>query len=349
MKPSVSINIVTWNSMRFLPKLLNSISEQTFENFSVLVIDNGSTDGVEAFVKTEYPNCKFLRNARNRGFSYAHNQGIRFVLDHCREESYNDNFILITNPDVILTPTFLEELVSGIGIEKKIGSFGGKILRAFGSNQSDGVFDNTVRSDMIDSTGINAHKNMTFTDRGAGELDEGQFNRNEQVFGISGALVLYRASALHNARYKDEFFDKDFFSYKEDVDLAWRLKTLGWNAMYNSNAVAYHFRGMFGKEKMSLFEKFLNRLKKSKVRSKYSTRNHLLLLIKNLRFTTFLLFAPRIILNELLRFVYVLIFETKNIGAYIESILLTPKIILKRMDLMKKKMITIKDLHKWFI
>ncbi len=77
-------------------------------------------------------------------------------------------------------------------------------------------------------------------------MDNGQYAEAERVFGLSGALVMYRATALQAVRFEDEFFDHDFFAYKEDVDLAWRLQHLGWDAWYEPRAIAHHYRGMYG-------------------------------------------------------------------------------------------------------
>ncbi|MEK7452042.1 MAG: glycosyltransferase, partial [Patescibacteria group bacterium] len=87
MSPTVFVHIVAWNSLSFLPDLLDSLFKQTYTDFSVLVIDNGSTDGVGAFLEEKYPNVRCLRNARNLGFSAAHNQGIRYVIEHVEQDA----------------------------------------------------------------------------------------------------------------------------------------------------------------------------------------------------------------------------------------------------------------------
>jgi len=92
--PKLSVHIVTWNSMRFLPDLLKSIMDQTYRDFNVLVIDNASTDGVEAFLREHYPDISFIRNARNLGFSAAHNQGIRYAVEHWPHTELQEHFIL---------------------------------------------------------------------------------------------------------------------------------------------------------------------------------------------------------------------------------------------------------------
>ena len=133
----LSIHIVSWNSMRFIPDLLRTLKEQTVQDFSVLLIDNGSTDGIESFIKEEYPQIALLRNARNLGFCGAHNQGIRYALEHWKTEDFQDRFILVTNPDILLTPTFLETLMHEVDQHPTVGAFGGKLRRAFGEHVAD--------------------------------------------------------------------------------------------------------------------------------------------------------------------------------------------------------------------
>lgn len=337
MYPRVSVNIVSWNGMKFIPELLESIFAQTYTDFSVLVVDNGSSDGVEAYVREHFPQVAFLRNARNLGFAPAHNQAIRYAIEHWDGDDLSDRFVLVTNQDAIFAPTFLEEIVRAAEKEPKAGSFQGKLRRAYTENPQDEALRETVRSERIDSTGLMPHRNRTFTDRGAGEMDAGQFDASTDIFGPTGALALYRASALQDVRYRDEFFDHDFFAYKEDADLAWRLRRLGWASRYVPPAVAYHYRGMFGKEKLGWLERIQNRRGKSSTRNWYSTRNHLLVLVKNLGFWSGLLALPWIVWFEARRLVYVLLFEPKTASAYVSALTLIPSILRKRSHLRRKK------------
>ena len=337
MYPRVSIHIVAYNSMDFLPELLKSIFAQTFQDFNVLVVDNASSDGVATFLRDEFPKVALIRNARNVGFSGAHNLAIRYAVDHWGDDDLTDRFVLITNPDVILSPTFLEEIVKAAENEPvTVGSFQGKLLRAFKQNAQDEVFCETVKSERIDSTGLAQHRNRTCTDRGAGELDKGQYDASTEIFGAAGALAFYRASTLQVLRYGDEFLDHDFFLYKEDVDLAWRAKKRGFTSRYVPKAVAYHHRAAYGAERQGWFARIKNRRGKSPMRNWYSTRNHLLLVLKNEGILSGLLALPWIAWFEFRRFVYVIVLETRNLSAYFSALMLAPKILKKRFSRVRK-------------
>ena len=75
-------------------------------------------------------------------------------------------------------------------------------------------------------------------DRGADQADVGQYERIEEVFGASGAAALYRRAMLEDVRVLGEYFDEDFFAYREDADLAWRARLLGWSCLYVPTALA---------------------------------------------------------------------------------------------------------------
>lgn len=349
MYPRVSIHIVAWNSMDFLPELLKSIFSQTFTDFNVLIVDNGSSDGLEPFLREHFPQATLIRNARNLGFSPAHNQAVRYAIEHWAAEDLSDRFVLVTNPDTIFTPTYLEEIVRAAEAQPTVGSFQGKLLRAYTEHAQDEVLRETVQSERIDSTGLQPNRNRTFTDRGAGEMDAGQYDERRDIFGVTGALGLYRASALHDARCFDEYFDHDFFVYKEDVDLAWRLRELGWPSSYVPSAVAYHYRCAFGKEKLGWMERIKNRRGKSGMRNRYSTRNHLLLLAKNERIWNGLLALPWIVWFELRRFGYVLLFETGNVGAYGSAFTMIPRMWRKRRNLFGRNKANARDMRGWFV
>lgn len=348
MYPRVSIHIVAWNSMEVLPDLLASIKKQSFKDFAVLVIDNASTDGVEKFIREHYPEVTYLRNVRNLGFTAAHNQGIRYAMSHWNPEDLHGRYVLVTNPDTIWNEDYLEKVVQAGDDHPNVGVVGGKLLRAFGENVADEVLKETVCSDVIDSTGFKARRTRNVCERGAGEMDKGQYNTQEEVFGITGALAMYRAEALQDVAFEQEYFDHQFFAYKEDVDLAWRLQWKGWKALYVPTAKAYHYRGMYGGEKMGWKERIKNRLTQSPTLRFYSTRNHCHLLLKNLAVTDIVFGWPFILFSEVRRFLYTCLFEPKNLRAYIAATTGAFLMLKKRRAIMRSRTQKAKELRGWF-
>jgi len=98
------------------------------------------------------------------------------------------------------------------------------------------------RTNLIDSTGIYFTRNMRHLDRGAEEIDRGQYDRMQYVFGASGAAAFFRRSFIEGVSVDGEFFDEEFFAFREDGDLAWRAQVMGWKCLYVPTAVAWHVR-----------------------------------------------------------------------------------------------------------
>ena len=213
----VSVHIVTFNSADDIEACLESLRRQTLPDFRIRVFDNASTDAT--IEKLKPADAGIIRSAVNTGFSKAHNVLIR---------DSQSEYVLVLNPDTILRPDFIETLVHGLDSRPDAGSAGGKLLR----------LDNIT----LDSTGIIMLRSQRHLDRGAGQPDAGQFDRPEDIFGPSAAAAMYRRTALDDACVLDEYFDEDFFAYREDADLAWRLRLLGWNSIYVPSAVAQHRR-----------------------------------------------------------------------------------------------------------
>jgi len=251
-RPLVSVVVVSYNSERDIARCLESVSRQTYSPLDVLVIDNDSSDGTEETVRGWATRVRFVRNSSNIGFAAAHNQGIRLSAGA---------YYLALNPDVEMTPAFVEELVKAMEVDPRVGSVSGKLLR----------FATVNGAPLIDSTGIYMTPSIRHLDRGSGKPDRGQYDRLQYVFGASGAAPLYRRRMLEAVSIDGECFDEDFFAYREDADLAWRAQLLGWRALYTPHAVARHERKVLPERRRSLPD----------VINMHSAKNRFLLRIKN--------------------------------------------------------------------
>jgi len=340
----VAINIVVWNSMKFLPQALKSIAGQTHRDFSVLIIDNASSDGTADYVRAEHPQVGYLRNFKNLGFARAHNQGIAHAAAH---PDGDDPLVLVTNPDIVLEPDFLERLVAALDRRPDAGSAGGKLLRIF--ERDAGGLKEQVRTTDLDSAGLRLMRSRRAVDRGSGSADDGRFDRPEEVFGLSGAAVLYRLSALRDAACGGEYFDEDFFAYKEDVDLAWRLRLKGRPALYVPSARAYHYRTAHGGEKATARQAAAGRRTRSKFVNFLSYRNHLLVLLKNEQSANFLRHFPFIFWYELRKFLYVLFREPSSLRAWPDLLRLLSKMRRKRRSIMRGAEVSAREMRRWFV
>lgn len=333
----VAVHIVSWNSLQHLPGCLDSIVHQQHQPIELLVIDNASVDGTESWLREHYPHIHLLRNTRNLGFARAHNQGLRIT---------ESPYVLMLNPDVILEPEWLTHGVRYLESHPEAGSFGGK-LRRF--EYSPDELREVRFSDIIDSTGLQGNRARHFVDRGSGTKDTGQYDHDQFVFGFSGACVLFRRRALESVRYKDEYIDEDFFAYKDDTDLAWRLQRQGWTAWYDHRALGYHHRTVQGQSLITDRLIARNHRSHSAVNSYYSYRNHWLMLIKHERAATLWRDGPWIGWYELKKFIFLLIRRPIVLRAWRDVWRLQKRMNMKAAFLDHQSKRSAMDIRKWFL
>src|SRR5215470_16399293 len=218
MMARVAVNIVTFNSAPDIAACLESLRRQLFRDFEIHILDNASSDDTLQIIEPfdiEY----LMRSPVNTGFCKGHNELVR---------RFQSEYVLFLNPDTILEPLFIAELVRALDARPEAASASGKLLRMDGRT--------------IDSTGIIMLREQRHLDRGADQLDTGQFNTPEEIFGPSGAAAIYRRKALDETAVAGQYFDEDFFAYREDADLAWRCRLSGWISIYVPSAAARHRR-----------------------------------------------------------------------------------------------------------
>lgn len=222
----ISILITTYNSARFLQRCIESVRAQTHHPVELIIVDNASTDGTQDILAKFESQATIIYNDQNTGFAAGQNAAARHATG---------DWLLSLNPDVVLDADFIAEAVAAAEGHPEVGAVCGKLLR-----WNPGTHPEFSR--IIDSTGIYFLPNLRHLDRGAEELDQGQFDMREYVFGATGAAALYRSRMLQDVAVEGEFFDEQFFAYREDADLAWRAQLLGWPCLYTPRAVAWHVR-----------------------------------------------------------------------------------------------------------
>jgi GT2 family glycosyltransferase len=312
----VTVGVVTWNSADGLARCLSTIRQQTHSMIELIVVDNGSTDETGRLLEQTTTADERLLLPRNTGFSAAHN----LAIGRSRGEFY-----LALNPDVCLSTRFVERLVGALQGDHSAGSACGKLLRADGSGR-------------LDSTGIFMLPTQRHLDRGADEVDCGQYDVCEYVFGASGAAALYRRRMLEDVKVLGEYFDEDFFAYREDADLAWRAQLYGWRCLYVPDAIAEHVRHVTP-ERRSRLAAAINRS---------GVRNRFLLRFKNQPLASAVRFAIPTLWRDLQVLGYVVVREQSSLPAIAEAARLLPRMMAKRRVIMRKRRIRSSALNAWF-
>jgi GT2 family glycosyltransferase len=257
----VSVTIVTYNSGRFIKRCLESVLGQKYPHKELIVIDNASTDGTIDILEQFEDRCQIVYNEENIGFAAAQNQAIGLA---------SGAWVLTLNPDVLLLGGFIQALVDAGRIHSKIGSVCGKLLTMRAS------FDIPDRP-LVDSTGIYFTPMLRHLDRGSQEVDNGHYLRYEYVFGASAAAALYRRDMIEDVSLGGEFFDSDFFAYREDADVAWRAQLMGWRCIYTPHARGYHVRKALPGNRRAL----------PPIINMHSVKNRFLMRIKNMTGTLY--------------------------------------------------------------
>jgi GT2 family glycosyltransferase len=190
--------------------------------FEVVVVDNGSSDGSPEMVLSEWQDkalfhVELIRNSENRGFCAANNQGFAAA---------DTEFVALLNNDAEAEPVWLEALKSAFENRPDVGMAASKIL----------VHEDPRR---IDKVGHLIYPDGQNRGRGTGELDEGQYDRVEEVLWPDGCAAMYRRALLDQIGG----FDEDFFAYADDAELGLRARIAGWKCLYIPTAVVRHHRG----------------------------------------------------------------------------------------------------------
>ena len=221
--PEVAAAVINFNDGPRLERCLRRLLGQVHCPAEILVLDNDSTDESRRLVCQRFPEVRLIGLPTNIGFA----GGANVIVRETRSP-----YIMLVNPDVVLEPGYVAELVRFAAARPDIGSLTGKLLRA----------RTTTGVPVIDSTGHVMFRSRWVANRGEGEEDRGQYERPDEIFGVSGAAPLYRRAMLDDIRVGDEVFAESFFLYLEDVDVDWRARLRGWKAYYVPTAVAYHER-----------------------------------------------------------------------------------------------------------
>jgi GT2 family glycosyltransferase len=312
MVEKVSVVVLAWNSLRFLPACIDAVRAQTYPALELVVIDNNSSDDSVNLVRSRYPGIPVIVNECNLGFARAHNRGIRET---------GGEYYMPLNPDVVLASDFVARMVEAARLAEDIGAVSGKVYFSSERGPTERIF----------STGHLLTRNRKSANRGYKRKDIGDYDEVDYIFGPNGACPLYRRSMLEDVRMGGECFDENFFLYGEDYDLCWRAQLLGWRSIYTPHAVAYHrSRGTGGFDSPFIQYQF--------------ARNHYMTILKNDHLLHLLLDAPYILLWELIWQTHTAATNPRRIlshlRAYVGFLQAVPKVLRQRRELHARKRVT---------
>jgi len=287
-----------------------------------VVIDNASTDGTVDILEPFADTCRIYYNEQNLGFAAAQNQAIALA---------QGEWILTCNPDVLLMPNFIQALVEAAHVDPKVGTVCGKLLTIRAS------FD-LPEKQLVDSTGIYFTPMLRHLDRGSQEVDNGHYLNFEYVFGATAAAALYRKSMIDDISVQGEFFDPDFFVYREDADVAWRAQLMGWRCLYTPMARGYHVRNVLPGNRRALPAEI----------NMHSVKNRFLMRIKNMTPDLYRKNWLSITARDLVVLGACLVREHSSLKAFVYLAKNWRRVLEKRREIMKRRRVKDEYISSWF-
>ena len=220
MEINISVIIVTWNNEKDISECLESISDQTFKDYNIIVVDNASSDRTVSIVREKFPEVILIENEKNLFLTKGNNIGIKYAVDNFKPE-----FVMVLNPDTKVENNLLEVLYSKLKKDKSIGAVGPKIK--FYKNQNE---------NLINSAGILFDGFKQAYDLGFLEEDRGQFDNDRYVFGVTGACILYRTEMLKDIGL---YWEK-IKLYLDEIELFIRASKKNWKVLYTGDTTVWH-------------------------------------------------------------------------------------------------------------
>lgn len=236
MQPDLAIILVNWNGYALTKDCIDSLAKTSYQNYTIIVVDNGSEDGSAAKLKRDYQNIVLLELPENKGFTGGNNHAMEWAI----KEGFK--YSLLLNNDTFVESDFLEPLLQTMNEHPLVGAVQPLICFNYDRNKiwNAGSFRNPIWG-------------YCYT-QGYLQNRSEKFAQERKVDWISGCAFLVRNEALQQVG----LFQENLFTYYEDVDLSYRLRNSGYELRFIPSSVIYHIAGMSGKSVSKGKEGFLH-------------------------------------------------------------------------------------------
>jgi GT2 family glycosyltransferase len=321
-KGKICAAIVTYNSGRYIRRCLEAVLRQKGVPLEVTVVDNASSDDTREILEDFEGRIRVILSEENLGFAAAQNRAIA---------SSDSEWVLTLNPDVLMLPGFLRKLLDAGLSDPHTGAVCGKLL-------SIGPGFEPLPQRRLDSTGMYFTPSMRHFDRGWHELDDHSFDRTDYVFGASAAAALYRREMIEDVAVDGDFFDPDFFAYREDADVAWRALLMGWRCTYTPDATAYHVRSVTPGNRGSVPSAI----------NMHSVKNRFLMRIKNATPGLYRRFWLPMTARDLVVLGGAVLWEPTSLVAFWHIARCLPRTLHRRRQIMARRRVSDETMAEWF-
>lgn len=297
--PRLAVCVVTHDDAGDLPACLAAATALVTRPLEVVVVDCASADGTvraaAAFAPPAGVRFEVVPLPENRGFAGGMNEALTRT---------SAPWVLTLNADARPAPDYAERLLARAAAAEAgglaVGAVTGRLVRFPPSEGEPG------RPRLLDACGMRLTPTWRHLDRGSGEEDRGRYVRPERVFGATGAASLFARRALHDVALDGEVFDPRFHSFREDAELAFRLRERGWEVLYEPDARCEHRR-------VNLPER---RSRMPPAVNYHSLKNRYLLRLYHQSWPNLLWTLPFAAWRDLLALGHVLLRERSSLAAY---------------------------------
>lgn len=306
---SLTAVVLSYDGIPLLEKILPTIAAQRGIEFRTIVVDNGSSDGTREWLSEHWPDIDVVHLPENVGVTPALNICLRAA---------DTEFVALLNNDLELEPDALARLTQALIDHPNAASAGAKLIDFYDRTVLDGA------GDVFTWAGTGGR-------RGHGELDRGQYDRPQAIFGACGGAAVYRRTAIEDVGE----FDESFFAFYEDVDWALRAQVLGWGCRYVPDAVVYHMGSATIGKGLTDFTRY------------HLWRNGLWIIAKNYPASALVRYLPWLILGQAVNFA--LAVRDRKLGIWIRVVRDAarglPAVLRRRRDIQEKRRASLRQLQ----
>lgn len=261
----VTIVIPNYNGISFLDACLRSVSKQTGISAEIFVVDNGSSDGSQDFVKNHFPEVRLLCLEKNHGFCGAVNRGFQYA---------KSPYVILLNNDTEVRPDFARRLVDAIMKDPRRFSCAAKMIQYHDRTHLDNAGDFYCAF----GWGIARGK----------EKPLNQYSSAGRIFSSCAGAAIYRRDLVLELGG----FDEAHFAYLEDMDISWRAKIHGYDNWYVPEAEVFHIGSATSGSRYNHFKVV------------HSAGNNVYMIYKNMPFLQILLNLPFLLAGFLVKYLF---------------------------------------------
>jgi GT2 family glycosyltransferase len=231
----ISIIIVNWNTRQITADCLHSIYAETSGlEYEVIVIDNGSSDNSAEMIREQFRQAILIKNAENRGFAYANNQGIEIA---------KSRYVLLLNSDTVVLDNAIAKAVAFADENIDAGVIGCRVLNPDMTLQRTCFMYPSILNMLIEALYLNKlfAKNSFY-----GRERMTCWGRDDvrEIDAVTGCFMMVRREVIEAVG----MLDTQFFMYAEETDWCYRISEAGWKVMFTNEPEIIHLGGQSSKQ-----------------------------------------------------------------------------------------------------